>query len=55
MNTGFEETKILKLVELIAKHTGLLLEVVNYNIPSQQYVCAGHVSLSGLVPNSLTK
>lgn len=29
------------LVALIAEETGTLLEIVNYNVESQQYVCAG--------------
>ncbi len=31
--------------------TGLLLEVVNYNVEQQQYVCAGNVSISAALPN----
>ncbi|KAK4234872.1 acyl transferase domain-containing protein [Achaetomium macrosporum] len=38
----FGETQLQTLVQLIAEETGLLLEVVNYNILGQQYVCAGH-------------
>ncbi|KAL8921407.1 MAG: hypothetical protein Q9208_005733 [Pyrenodesmia sp. 3 TL-2023] len=32
-----------QLVTLIAKESGTLLEVVNYNVEGQQYVCAGHL------------
>jgi len=35
---------LIALVEEISSATGLLLEVVNFNVESQQYVCAGHVS-----------
>ncbi|KAL2131427.1 hypothetical protein VTI74DRAFT_5117 [Chaetomium olivicolor] len=38
----FDETCFQSLVQLITKETNLLLEVVNFNIRSQQYVCAGH-------------
>jgi len=31
------------VVQLIADETQELLEVVNHNVRSQQYVCAGHV------------
>ncbi|KAK3901809.1 acyl transferase domain-containing protein [Staphylotrichum tortipilum] len=43
INPEFTETHFQSLVDLIADETGLLLEVVNYNICSQQYVCAGHI------------
>lgn len=42
----FDEQAFERLVGLIAQESGLLLEVVNRNISSQQYVCAGHVSNS---------
>ena len=42
--TGFDEKALKNVVEAIAQQSGLLLEIVNYNIESQQYVCAGHVS-----------
>lgn len=32
------------VVALISQETGVLLEIVNYNVDGQQYVCAGHVS-----------
>lgn len=41
---AFGEENLLKLVQSISSITRLLLEVVNYNIEGQQYVCAGHVS-----------
>lgn len=36
------------LVQYINASTGLLLEVVNYNVQEQQYVCAGHVSIPNI-------
>ncbi|KAK4669936.1 uncharacterized protein QC763_207300 [Podospora pseudopauciseta] len=39
---AFGEDHLQTLVQVIAEETGLLLETVNYNIRSQQYVCAGH-------------
>jgi fatty acid synthase subunit beta len=42
---GFDERSFQNVVTLINQETKLLLEVVNHNVKSQQYVCAGHVSL----------
>ncbi|KAK9426783.1 putative Fatty acid synthase beta subunit hexB [Seiridium unicorne] len=39
----FNENQFELLVQLIAQETDLLLEVVNFNISGQQYVCAGHI------------
>nr|AAS90002.1 HexB [Aspergillus flavus] len=39
---GFEEASLECLVHIIQQETGWFVEVVNYNINSQQYVCAGH-------------
>ncbi|KAB8256213.1 acyl transferase domain-containing protein [Aspergillus pseudonomiae] len=39
---GFEEASLKGLVHIIHQETGWFVEVVNYNIYSQQYVCAGH-------------
>ena len=44
MEIGFDEAALKYVVETIAEQSGLLLEIVNYNIEGQQYVCAGHVS-----------
>ncbi|KAL4876810.1 putative sterigmatocystin biosynthesis fatty acid synthase subunit beta [Aspergillus karnatakaensis] len=41
--SNFTEDGLLDLVGLIEDHTEQLLEVVNYNIQSRQYVCAGHL------------
>ena len=44
------------IVKEIAQRSGRLLEIVNYNVDGQQYVCAGHVSpftnLSKFISNS---
>lgn len=42
---GFNEQALHVVVRIIHEETGLLLEVVNYNVESQQYVCAGHVRI----------
>lgn len=42
---GFTEEAFEELVAQVARETEVLLEVVNYNVEGQQYVCAGHVSL----------
>ncbi|KAL8685397.1 MAG: hypothetical protein Q9218_007787, partial [Villophora microphyllina] len=39
----FTEEAFVELVSLVARETGVLLEVVNYNVEGQQYVCAGHL------------
>ena len=40
----FDQDSLKTLVKCIVSKTQLLLEVVNYNVEQQQYVCAGHVS-----------
>jgi fatty acid synthase subunit beta len=41
----FKEAALRKLVEVIATTTNALLEIVNFNVEGEQYVCAGTVSL----------
>ena len=48
LQTGFDEKALKYVVEAIAHQSGLLLEIVNYNVESQQHVCAGHVSKTPL-------
>jgi fatty acid synthase subunit beta len=36
--------QVERIVKTVSKMTGLLIEIVNYNIHGQQYVCAGDVS-----------
>lgn len=38
------------IVKTISEETGWLIEIVNYNIQGQQYVCAGDV---GILPCSI--
>ncbi|OCL12674.1 putative fatty acid synthase beta subunit [Glonium stellatum] len=40
---GFDESALKYVVDLVSQEGRLLLEIVNYNIEGQQYVCAGHV------------
>jgi len=40
--SGFTESHLQRLVEGIAKASGLLLQIVNYNVEDWQYVCTGH-------------
>ncbi|KAF9776597.1 hypothetical protein IL306_005195 [Fusarium sp. DS 682] len=42
-SAGLDEKQMEFVVKTIADETGLLLEIVNYNIRGQQYVCAGNV------------
>ncbi|KAK2471161.1 hypothetical protein H9L39_17392 [Fusarium oxysporum f. sp. albedinis] len=41
LSPALDEKQIGFIVKTIADETGLLLEIVNYNIRGQQYVCAG--------------
>ncbi|KAL4817011.1 putative sterigmatocystin biosynthesis fatty acid synthase subunit beta [Aspergillus spinulosporus] len=43
IRSDFTEDRLIELVRLVGQATGVLLEVVNYNVHSRQYVCAGHV------------
>lgn len=38
---GFDVNKLETTVKAIAKESGALLEIVNYNVQDKQYVCAG--------------
>lgn len=50
INANFTEDHLHSVVETIAKTTGELLEIVNFNIVKMQYVCAGsRLALSTLV------
>ncbi|KAL3420855.1 Fatty acid synthase subunit beta 1 [Phlyctema vagabunda] len=40
---SFSEENFVEIAQQIASQSGLLLEIVNWNILQQQYVCAGHV------------
>ncbi|KAL4789031.1 acyl transferase domain-containing protein [Aspergillus venezuelensis] len=40
---GFDENALMCLVRLISQQMSLLLEIVNHNVQSRQYVCAGHI------------
>lgn len=45
LSTGsFDEAALRRLVDIIATESGKLLEIVNFNVEGEQYVCAGHVS-----------
>ena len=45
----FDQASLRMLVKHISSKTELLLEVVNYNVEQQQYVCAGHVSENSII------
>ena len=42
--TDLTEAALRIITEIIAQKSGKLLEIVNFNIEGEQYVCAGHVS-----------
>lgn len=44
MRSDFNESALKNVVDAIAVQSKLLLEIVNFNVEGQQYVCAGHVS-----------
>jgi fatty acid synthase subunit beta len=45
----FNESALRYVVEQIGQQTGWLLEIVNFNVENQQYVCAGnHMALDTL-------
>ncbi|KAF9502982.1 hypothetical protein BS47DRAFT_1310401 [Hydnum rufescens UP504] len=37
----FNEVALCEVVEVIAHHSNVLLEIVNYNVEGSQYICAG--------------
>ncbi|KAF5015537.1 hypothetical protein F66182_13099, partial [Fusarium sp. NRRL 66182] len=39
---SFDEAALRRLVDIIATESGKLLEIVNFNVEGEQYVCAGH-------------
>ena len=39
----FNDAALREVVDSIAHKTELLLEIVNYNVEGQQYVCAGEL------------
>ncbi|KAI1329106.1 enoyl reductase domain of FAS1 [Xylariaceae sp. FL0255] len=39
----FDDNALRSLVKYIARESGELLEIVNFNVSGEQYVCAGHV------------
>ena len=49
----FTEPVMHTLVSAIAKHSGCLLEVVNYNVAERQYVVAGHLRSLDILSNTL--
>lgn len=51
VNKAFDQTALESLVSIISSESGLLLELVNYNIASQQYVCAGHLRALWILGN----
>ena len=40
---SFSDAALREVVESIARRTGHLLEIVNFNVEGQQYVCAGEL------------
>ncbi|KAL6717773.1 beta subunit of fatty acid synthetase [Lecanora helva] len=55
LGIGFDETALKHVVNTIAQESGLLLEIVNYNIEGQQYVCAGHLTTLHILSTLLSQ
>ncbi|RFU28639.1 hypothetical protein B7463_g7700, partial [Scytalidium lignicola] len=51
ISKSFNETSLRYMVERIADETNLLLEIVNFNIESMQYVCAGSLQALDCLTN----
>ncbi|EPQ52677.1 hypothetical protein GLOTRDRAFT_112049 [Gloeophyllum trabeum ATCC 11539] len=49
----FTDAALREVVETISQRTGCLLEIVNYNVEGQQYVCAGELVALQTVTNVL--
>lgn len=43
ISKSFTDAALREVVDDIAQHTGCLLEIVNFNVEGQQYVCAGEL------------
>ena len=41
--SDFDDTALRSIVDRIAHASGQLMEIVNFNVEAEQYVCAGHV------------
>lgn len=46
MIVAFDEAAVRLVTGMIASESKELLEIVNLNVDGEQYVCAGHVSLT---------
>jgi fatty acid synthase subunit beta len=55
VGTFFTEDVMHTLVDAIAKHSKLLLEVVNYNVADRQYVVAGHLKALDILSQALSR
>ncbi|TIB03399.1 hypothetical protein E3P94_00662 [Wallemia ichthyophaga] len=49
----FDETILREIVDSVSRRTQLLLQIVNYNVDGQQYVCAGHLQALETLTNTL--
>ncbi|QPG76258.1 beta subunit of fatty acid synthetase [Brettanomyces nanus] len=53
VSSNFSDSSLRFVVEHIAKQTGWLLEIVNYNVENQQYVAAGDLRALDTLTNTL--
>lgn len=49
-NLDFDENALRAVIDQISEQSGELLEIVNFNLEDEQYVCAGHVSAHPIPP-----
>lgn len=52
---SFGEKQLEDVVALIAQESHVLLEIVNYNVEGQQYVCAGHLRALWVLTQTLNR
>ena len=49
----FDENILREIVDSVSRRTQLLLQIVNFNVDGQQYVCAGHLQALETLTNTL--
>ncbi|TIC66451.1 hypothetical protein E3Q02_01872 [Wallemia mellicola] len=49
----FDESILREIVDSVSRRTQLLLQIVNFNVDGQQYVCAGHLQALETLTNTL--
>ncbi|PVI03116.1 beta subunit of fatty acid synthase [Periconia macrospinosa] len=55
VSKSFDQKQLEDVVALIGRETRVLLEIVNYNVEGQQYVCAGHLRALWVLTQTLNR